>query len=91
MLTAEVLLLLAKAGFVVTPVYDPSHWHHSKRALADCIAKKERKCIDSLVARYKITELSQRLQDVNLSAEDKSVLSKQLGDLNKKSKLLERD
>ena len=91
MLTAEVLLLLAKAGFVVTPICDPPHRHHSKRASTDRIAKKERKRIDSLVARYKITELSQRLQDVNISAEDRGVLSKELGDLNKKSKSLERN
>ena len=50
-LTAEALILLSKAGFVVTPVCDPLNRHHSKRDSTNRGAKIEKKRIDSLVAK----------------------------------------
>ena len=93
-LTAEILLLLSKAGFIVTPVCDPPHRHHSKRASTERIASREKKRIDSLVSRYKITQISQRLRGADaagLTVEEIAQMERDLTELNKKAKVLERD
>ena len=88
--TAELLLLLSKAGFVVTPVCDPLRRHHSKRASTSRIANKERKRINALIVRYQINMLSQRGRKEDLPVEEKVKIEAELEGLNKRVKTLER-
>ena len=70
-LTAEVLCLLAQAGFIVTPICDPDCRHHSKRASIDRIAEKEKGRLTALCTRYKLVALSQKMRLAGLSGQEK--------------------
>ena len=59
-LVAEFLILLAKAGFVPTPICDPQNRHHSKRESTRRVAEKEKARIEAVTARLKLTALAQK-------------------------------
>ena len=44
-LTAEMLVLLSKAGFIVTPICDPPTRHQSKRASTERISQRRKRSV----------------------------------------------
>ena len=88
--TAEVLHLLAKAGFVVTPICDPNHRHHSKRASVERIARKEKARLTALFSRYELIALSQKMGLPTLTAQEKEDTKEKIESLNKTFKTAER-
>ena len=84
-LTVDILLLFKQAGFVVTSICDPAGYrHHSKRASIERIRNRERKRIEGLLARYKISQTTQTLaNDEFLSGEEKGKLQEDITALNK--------
>ena len=75
--TAEVLYILAKAGFVVTPICDPPHRHHSKRESTDRVAKKEKTRLAALCPHYRLTSLYKKLRSPPmLTDQEKEVAQK---------------
>ena len=89
-MTAEVLHLLSKAGFVVTPICDPLHRHHSKRASVERIAKKEKARLTALFSRYELIALSQKMGLPTLTAQEKAETEKEIESLNKIVKTSEK-
>ncbi len=58
-LIANVMISLAKSGFMVTPICDPpDHRHHTKQAYVERIFKKEKARIDAAIGRCNITRLT---------------------------------
>ena len=56
--------LAHQGGFIVTPICDGDERHHSKRDYVNRIAKRERKRVDGLVARFKTMSLEAEIENI---------------------------
>ena len=92
---AEMMIMIVKEGFIVTPVCDPpNHRHHTKQASIERVVQREKARVEGTTKRCELMEKSQKLANANdgsssLSTEEIANLKEDVSKLSKRVKTLE--